>query len=145
MGQGLSDKDIKDFEFLGIEDQLSKFNKVFPVDERWIDQFVALNKVTNCLTHRAGIVGQQDIGDTNELLVKWFSVVYSNTIAQPLDFNQLQEHLTGLIHLEPTGDLSITPELDYKKKCFSNGQKLQFDPDEILGRMQGLHIAATIF
>lgn len=59
------------YSYFGVEDQYSKLVDVLSVSSDFIDTIASLNKMRNCITHRAGVVGDEDLKGKDKLILSW--------------------------------------------------------------------------
>src|SRR4030043_1049828 len=59
------------FHKQGLPDKIKRLKDVYRVYSNMEDQILSLNRVRNCLVHRLGIVGQQDVDLNNVLTAKF--------------------------------------------------------------------------
>jgi hypothetical protein len=59
------------FHNKGIKDKLKTFDSRFGVKPEYPEHIISIQRVRNCFTHRHGIVGKRDCGDSDELVLKW--------------------------------------------------------------------------
>lgn len=64
----------KSFEFKGLEDKLKKLKNRFNIFITNEDYLLSINKVRNCLSHRRGIVGSEDVDNEQSLKLKWWAL-----------------------------------------------------------------------
>jgi hypothetical protein len=65
------DKNIKIYQRMGISDKLKILSDDFQVAPSRPSCIISLNKARNCLTHRRGVVGIEDLNSKQELQVEW--------------------------------------------------------------------------
>jgi len=69
-----------DFERKGVEDKLNKLNKRFAIKSKNAKYFSSMNQARNCITHRKGIVGPEDLkGEKCFKLIWWGFDIYAQT------------------------------------------------------------------
>ena len=59
------------FNHKGFPDKLNILRSKFSVGPKHADYIVSINKARNCLTHRRGIVGKEDVDTSGKLRVAW--------------------------------------------------------------------------
>jgi len=131
----------KKFERLGISDQLKVLEAQFAVFPEWRERLEGYNHLRNCLSHRGGIVGDQDLADGKSLIVKWISASVS--------FEQDEvptSAMATVIQFElQSGSAKAKPALHDKVKKFPQGHMVVVEPRELLEILQTMHIAAAAF
>ncbi len=70
----------KSFEMQGFPNKLNVLQTAFTVGPKHVEYLKSLNKARNCLTHRRGIVGPEDMDSGNEFRVSWLGMdIYIET------------------------------------------------------------------
>jgi hypothetical protein len=115
------DKTHKKFQFKVFPDKLSVLAQCFSVGPTHRDYLVSLNRARNCLTHRRGIVGIDDIRGEANFTVSWRgSAIFGETSSG--ERNYIDEIPEGGVLL-PEG-ASLMVQLVERKRAFSLGAKL---------------------
>jgi len=133
------------FERLGVEAQLAALAANFPVDNAWTSRLIAYNKARNCLAHRVGVVGLQDVTENDELVVRWLTAkvaLHEGSIEKQIEARGPMAHL---IQGEHVGGKAATIEVLDRERRFKIGSPISFMPDELLGICQTLHAAAAAY
>jgi hypothetical protein len=69
-----AEKFRKTFPYEGLEDKMKHLGERFSVRCERPDLLLSINQARHCLTHRRGIVGQEDCGTSAQLQVKWIGM-----------------------------------------------------------------------
>jgi hypothetical protein len=117
----------KQFERLGIFDQLKELNKYMPMLNDDLTIVESLNKVRNCFAHRLGVVAAKDVNtQTNSLLISWTSPVvelrYSDGRVVAV------ESVIGTTLLE---EAQVIHRIDLKQKAFQVDSEIALGSDEL--------------
>lgn len=67
-------KRLKSFKWKGVEEQLKMLRAQFGVGTTKEIYFKSINQARNCITHRQGIVGQEDLRNDNSLKMRWWAL-----------------------------------------------------------------------
>jgi len=59
------------FEQVGLKKKFEKLGDLCGVNAKHVDYLLSINESRNCLTHRRGIVGEEDLNSDGTLSVKW--------------------------------------------------------------------------
>ena len=59
------------FNRKGLAGKIETFNKEFHISCRYPDSLASVYAIRNCLVHRLGLVGPEDIGSTGKLTLSW--------------------------------------------------------------------------
>ena len=65
---------IKSFEWKGVEKQLKTLRKSFSVETSKEKYLKSINQARNCITHRRGIVGAEDLRGDSKLKMTWWAL-----------------------------------------------------------------------
>ena len=113
----------KTFEQQGFPNKLNLLDTRFSVGPKHIDYLKSLNKARNCLTHRRGIVGQEDFTVGNSLSVLWLGMdLYVETPAG-------EKHMLNAI---PEGGLllpdggSVMMQMMERERTFAIDSQVKF-------------------
>ena len=68
-------KALKRFDKGGLKDKIASLEAEFGIHCRYPDTLVSIGAVRNCLVHRLGIVGPQDLDASGQLTLSWFGFV----------------------------------------------------------------------
>ncbi len=114
----------KRFHKLNFPAKIERLHEKFSVSSSLEKHVLSLNKVRNCLVHRTGIVGQQDLNADNELIAKFREM--QTLVLSP-------DKTTEQVITEPTiinegGHLAI--RIQDCEKHFGLGKKIDFTPIE---------------
>jgi hypothetical protein len=126
-------KKKKDFSYsFGLEKKLSHLRNEFDVGIPNPEYLTTISHARNCLTHRLGIVGTEDCGNDDKLIVKWRGIdVYAEspdgTITQllPMPANGVRLEGGGKIkmscpertHVFPQGSVVLFSPVDVAEIC----------------------------
>ena len=114
----------KRFHKLNFPDKIEFLRKIFSISSSLEEHVLSLNKVRNCLVHRSGIVGQQDLNADNELIAKFREIQF---IALTPDKTN-ERVITGPTIMNEGEHLAVRSQ-DCEKH-FGLGQKIDFTPLE---------------
>ncbi len=78
-------KGARRFHKLGLKEKLKALRNDFGIASEFEPHVLSLNAVRNCLVHRSGVVGQEDVDENQVLSVLWRSM---NIVAHNPDTNQ---------------------------------------------------------
>lgn len=114
----------KRFHKMNFPTKIDFLHKVFSVSSSLEEHILSLNKVRNCLVHRSGIVGQQDINTDNKLIAKFKEIQF--VVLTP---DKTSERvITGPTIMNEGEHLAVRKQ-DCEKQ-FRLGQKIDFTPVE---------------
>lgn len=65
---------LEKFRYAGLAEKLRLFGEEFQMEPTQASYLLSINKARNCLTHRRGIVGKEDIGSSDALHLKWMGM-----------------------------------------------------------------------
>ena len=68
------EKRLESFKWKGVEKQLKTLRTQFGVETTKGIYFKSINQARNCITHRRGIVGQEDLRNDNSLKMCWWAL-----------------------------------------------------------------------
>jgi hypothetical protein len=113
----------KAFEQQGFPNKLNLLDAGFSVGPKHAEYLKSLNKARNCLTHRRGIVGQEDFTGGNSLTVLWLGVdLFVETLVG-------EKHMLNVI---PEGGLllpeggSVMMQMMERERTFDFGSQVKF-------------------
>lgn len=104
--------------------KIEHLRQKFSVSSCLEEHVLSLQKVRNCLVHRSGIIGQQDLNADNELIAKFREIQF--LVLSPDRTNE--QIITGPTTMNE-GEHLVTRNQDYEKH-FRLGQKIDFTPLE---------------
>lgn len=140
VGQGLP-MDSQAFERLGIAQQLKTLERAFGVDSAWGLRLEGFNKLRNCLAHRGGKVGPQDLTDGQALVVSW--------IAAGVDFSTGPAPSSSMDHLFDfkleAGRTDARTYVSDRTKAIALGSMIVLEPRDIMEILQTFHVAGAAF
>ena len=122
------DKQLKSFEWKGVEKQLKTLRDRFNVKTSKEIYFKTINQVRNCITHRRGIVGVEDLGDKNCLRICWWALEpFIATPSGEIPINpQIPE---GGIYLKDGGTICL--RVVEKEREFQLGEVIKLNPNDL--------------
>jgi hypothetical protein len=71
---GNMEKKIKSFDWTGVEKQLEILRNSFSVQTSKEKYFKSINQARNCIAHRRGIVGGDDLRGDSQLKIAWWAL-----------------------------------------------------------------------
>jgi hypothetical protein len=130
----ISEKDFKKKERVfgynfGLEKKLSHLRNEFDVGIPNPEYLTTISRARNCLTHRLGIVGIEDCGNDDKLIVKWGGI---EVYAESLDGTIIPLHPmpTNGVRLEVGGKIKMNWMVE-RTHVFPQGSVVQFSPAEL--------------
>lgn len=116
------------FNRKGLPAKIEILKKEFQISCRYPDSLASVYAVRNCLVHRLGLVGPEDIGSTGRLILSWIGV---KTFLQGEDGKEYEIPDLGRPGASPwkvpcAGDLAIA----WREKTlpFSQGDMIELEP-----------------
>lgn len=118
---------IKTFEKEGFPNKLNILSNNFAVRPQHVDYIKSLNKARNCLTHRRGIVGTEDI-DGQHLRVRWLGMdIFIQTPAG--DRHQFDDFPEEGLYLPDGG--SVMLQFVERERLFDVGDLLKLSTKDL--------------
>jgi hypothetical protein len=122
------EKRVKRFRYLGLDRKISELKAGFDVATSKSEHIVTIGRARNCLTHRLGIVGDDDCSDGEELMVSWVGLdVYAEDPSGK----------TTPLHPMPPGGVllaaggSVKAKYSDRLRTFRKGTRITFTPNEL--------------
>jgi hypothetical protein len=113
------------FSYFGLERKLSHLRNEFDVGIPNSEYLTTISHARNCLTHRLGIVGSEDCGNDDKLVVKWIGI---DIYAESSDGTITPLHTMPVI-LEGPGE--IKQSRMERIRIFPQGSLVLFSPAEL--------------
>lgn len=104
----------------GFPEKLDILIERFAVSPAYPSYLLSLNRVRNCLTHRRGIVGDEDLHGKTELSIKWFGL--DVFIQEPDGKKHLLNEMRSSLQLKNGG--LIMAGFNERNRNFNRGDKL---------------------
>ena len=123
--------DARSFDRLTLPNKMSRLETRYAVERpRFADDVLTLNVARNCLTHRGGVVGTEDLDHgENYMTVKWRRWRMRTERDGALRVVRIGERVDGVLHLD---------EVERSRR-FRLGQKVRFSAEDFV------EIATTFF
>lgn len=125
---------FKTFQWCGVTDKLARLEKEFGIFTEFNEELDSIKRARNCLTHRLGIVGQEDLKkDKNkqiietELIVKWHVMEW---YGYNEDGSEFIPQIDSLPVQFPTGS-PMKIRFPERQKSFAIGTPISFEPCEL--------------
>lgn len=128
------------FERKGVEEKLKKMRTRFDVQTNKENYFASINQARNCITHRQGRVGPEDLKDKDSLRLTWWTL---EIVAQTADGEEIS--LTPMpkegIYFEKAGTIGVK-FLDRLRE-FNCGDIIELTPTDINEICFLVHVAVN--
>jgi hypothetical protein len=115
------------FDFMGLPNKLNHLKQKYDFDLPALSQYIlTLNSARNCLSHRRGIVGHEDVNDpaASVFEIKWRRLEFRVKKNGKEEILELPAHIEG-------GSLLSMAYVDASKQ-FQLGTKITITPDEFV-------------
>jgi len=132
----IADK-CKAFDRFGIIKKLDELENGYDVKPAWRTELETLNAARNCLTHRSGIVEEDDVNDTAG---QCLGVRYRAAVLVLTEPDGKKTVLRKRKVVKKGGRVSIN-FTDPREKTFQIGEQILFDPQEFMDLLHTLRFA----
>jgi len=112
----------------GFPNKLKILRSKFSVGPEHADYIVSINKARNCLTHRRGIVGKEDVDESGKLRVAWFGMEFFAETPSGERHSLMEIPPEGL--LLPEGG-TICVQFVEREKLFDQGTPLRLSTRDL--------------
>ncbi len=132
-------KKLKKFQHSGLGEKLDFLKNRFGLSCRFPDAVASVGKVRNCLVHRLGVVGPEDVGASGGLVLTWFGMemIYVGDDGTEYPGPQIAQPNGPDWRIPCPG--TFAARLKMLEKHYSLGEKLVLDPhtlNQVLFSMQ---------
>lgn len=121
----LAEKD-KRFEYNGTEGKLRDLQSRFGISAAYAAEMISIRQARNCLTHRLGIVGPKDIGDSTTLSIIWRT---SQIFGYNPDGSEFIPEWTLPTRMPPNSPLMM--RWIQQSRSFEMGEQIILSPQEL--------------
>ena len=119
-------KKRSNFHWKGVPEKIKILRRDFGVQSELEPHILSLNKARNCLVHRLGTVGPDDITGDEKLVIKWFAVrmlIVDKTTGEETPVAEQRE---------PTrNESNLVARVGLFEKHFALGEKVRFSSSEL--------------
>lgn len=118
----------RSFHYKGVKDKLKLLKNRFGFDTSQLLNIPSIQDARNCLTHRAGVVSNNDVNEDGKLKVKWlaFDAFIEEPNGNKVDLNS---PIGAPVKLENGGE--VKTQLVERVKEFEVGEVVSFTPAEL--------------
>ena len=124
----------KSFHWLGTRRQIKFLRERYDVSSQLQEHVLSLIGVRNCFVHRHGIVGNEDLNDSDRMTIKWyaFHLILADTVTGRETLADEQS--------DPTENLSnLIPRIGLVERHLSVGDRIQLSPREFFDTMYSFY------
>lgn len=117
------------FNWKGLAKKLGHFEEKYSVNSSYKKHLISINNTRNCLSHRRGIVGSEDLGEYEQFKVSWMGLdIFIETNDGKII--SLEPPIPdGGIFVEKGGSIKIKQV--ERNRSFSLGEELKFNAREL--------------
>ena len=119
-------KDYRNFRMKSLNEKIKVLEDVYSLGSLYADVIASMTKIRNCIIHRHGIVGSDDLNEPGKATLRWKGAVL--TTAGTKSGKVSPEH-RGPVLTEKGDTLFI--EVVMKEKSFQIGKQVILNPQEI--------------
>jgi hypothetical protein len=115
-----------DFHWKGFPKKIKILREEFRIQSDFENHVLTLNQARNCLVHRLGTVGSEDITEGGKLVVKWFAI-------RTLVIDKVTLVETPIAEQEePTkNESNVVSRIGLFEKRFAIGERIRLSPSEL--------------
>jgi hypothetical protein len=117
------------FHYFGLSEKLATIKQEFALAPDNPDHLISINKARNCLTHRRGKVGVQDVGADNKLHLNWKGMDVFVKTPGGEEIPLIPGGLNKPIHLQDGGDVML--RIVQRSQTFSLGEGIILTPVDL--------------
>lgn len=125
--QASPDERSRQFSWFGTAKRLAALDDQFGISTGFSADVVSIRKARNCLTHRLGMVGREDVNQAGELVVQWHTAELYGVNPDGTDFVPSLEQLP--IRFPVGSPVKVRHAL--REKRFSLGERLVLSAGEL--------------
>lgn len=120
---------IKSFEWKGVEKQLKNLRQLFAVETSKEKYIKSINQARNCITHRRGIVGVEDLSGDSNLKITWWALDFNieTPNGEKISFNP--PYSKEGIFLKDGGSFSV--KVIDKEREYKIGDVIKLSPSDL--------------
>ena len=123
------EKSLKSFEWKGVEKQLKSLRHKFSVETPKESYIRTINQIRNCLTHRRGIVGNEDLKGNRSLKTIWWSLDPFIEIPSGEIISMAPPYPKEGIFLKDGGKFSV--KVVEREREFKKGEVIRLSPNDL--------------
>ncbi len=116
------------FERKGVEEKLKKLRVHFDIQTDKEKYFSSINQARNCITHRQGIVGPEDLKGNHSLKLTWWKLDVIAQTAEGKEVSLMSIPEEGL-YFENAGSISV--KVSERLREFKLGEIIELTPADI--------------